>query len=347
MDDFVNAICKEAALQKNFLGDEEIQTIYFGGGTPSILDNMQIEKILTSLYKYFKIGKNCEITFETNPDDMALNYLMSLKNLGINRLSVGIQSFEDSLLKLMKRKHAANQALSAIKDSQKIGFRNISVDLIYDLPGLTLKTWESDINKILNLKIQHISAYHLTIEPKTIFYKLLNNQKLKLPTEDESLNQFELLTEKLEENGYLHYEISNFAKDGFISLHNTNYWMNVKYLGLGPSAHSYNLTSRQWNIRNLQGYLSSILQGKIPFEKEKLTKKEKYNDYVITSLRTMWGINISKLKNGFGNSYLNYFLNKTKKYIKQNLMINKKQNFVLTKKGKIISDNIIEDFLYI
>lgn len=346
LEDFVNAICTEIKLQSEYLSSEKIQTIYFGGGTPSILSSDHVEKILEEIYKYFQVEQNNEITLEANPDDLNEKYLKSIFTTGVNRLSVGIQSFNDSDLQLMRRKHTVNQAISSIVEAQKTGFKNISVDLIYGLPDLSLKKWEENIDQAIKLNIQHISAYHLTIEPNTLFQKLQKNQKLNLPNEKESLEQFQLLVEKTKENGFLHYEISNFAKDGSISLHNTNYWMGVKYLGLGPSAHSYNLTSRQWNISNLRAYLDSIPKGKIPLEKEILEEKKKYNDYVITSLRTMWGLNTKKLEKDFDKKYLRYFLSKTENLLKENLLRKSGNNFILTEKGIFISDNIIASFFY-
>ena len=343
---FVNAICAEIKQQSEYLGDEKIQTIYFGGGTPSMLSSDHIEKILKEIYRYFPVEQNNEITLEANPDDLNEKYLKSIFTIGVNRLSIGIQSFNDSDLQLMRRKHTVNQAISSVIEAQKIGFKNISIDLIYGLPDLNLKKWEKNIDQAIKLNIQHISAYHLTIEPNTFFQKLQKNQKLNLPNEKESLEQFKLLVEKTKENGFLHYEISNFAKDGSISLHNTNYWMDVKYLGLGPSAHSYNLTSRQWNISNLRAYLDSITKGKIPLEKEILEEKEKYNDYVITSLRTMWGLDTKKLEKDFDKKYLRYFLSKTENLVKENLLRKSGNNFILTEKGIFISDNIIESFFY-
>ncbi len=346
IENFVETICKEIEIQKFYLDKENIQTIYFGGGTPSMLNERQIEKILNTINKHFTVEKNNEITLEANPDDLSEKYLKSIKKLGVNRLSIGIQSFNEDDLLLMKRKHSVNQANKAVKESQEQGFNNISVDLIYGLPDLTIKKWEENIDKALSLNIQHISAYHLTIEPNTLFQKMYKNEKLNLPIEEESLDQFKMLIDKTAKNGFLHYEISNFAIDGSISLHNANYWMGVKYLGLGPSAHSYNLTSRQWNISNLHEYLDTISKGKIPFETEILTKNEKYNDFVITSLRTMWGLNTEKLKRKMGEKYEKYFLEKAKKFLDKNLLIQSENNIILTDKGMFISDNIMQDFFY-
>lgn len=346
-ENFVKAVSKEIELQKNYLKGESVQTIYFGGGTPSMLSEKQIGIILDQIHENFEVEENNEITLEANPDNLSEKYLKKIKKLGVNRLSVGIQSFDAADLILMKRKHSVNQAINAVKTAQEVGFENISIDLIYGLPDLTIQKWEQNLYKALNLNIQHISAYHLTIEPNTLFQKMYKNDKLNLPTENESIDQFNMLIQKTAKKGFLHYEISNFALDGSISLHNSNYWMGVKYLGLGPSAHSYNLTSRQWNISNLHEYLDAISKGKIPFETEILSQNEKYNDFVITSLRTMWGLNTEKLNKEFGEKYKSYFIKKTKELIDKNLLKKREEKYILTEKGMLISDNIISSILIV
>ncbi|HSH52146.1 MAG TPA: radical SAM family heme chaperone HemW [Bacteroidales bacterium] len=345
-DDFVKAIIKEILLQKHYLQNESVQTIYFGGGTPSLLSFEQLEKILNALYKNFNVDKNIELTLEANPENLNNTFLKDLKKLSFNRLSIGIQSFNDDDLTLMRRTHNTKKAIQSVYDAKNKGFENISVDLIYGLPNLTQKKWEHNLEKMLELDVQHISAYHLTIEPKTLFKKWSDENKIQLPDEEKSFEQYRLLVEKTSANGFLHYEISNFAKDGFISLHNTNYWMGVRYLGLGPSAHSYNLTSRQWNISNLHVYLDRILKGKVPFEKENLTQKEKYNDFIITSFRTMWGLNLKKLDLNFEYSYKKYFLKKVKKYLDENFCTQNNDQIKLSEKGVFISDHIMADLLY-
>ncbi len=345
-DDFVEAIIKEIYLQKYYLGDDSVQTIYFGGGTPSVLSILQIEKIMNALDKHFQIESNIELTLEANPENLNAEYLSGLKKLGFNRLSIGIQSFSDDDLVLMKRTHLAKTAIQSVYEAKKQGFKNISIDLIYGLPNLSMKKWEENLDQAIDLNIQHISAYHLTIEPKTLFKKWYDQNKIQLPNDEESLEQFKLLVEKTSEHGFLHYEISNFGKDGFLSLHNTNYWLNVKYLGLGPSAHSYNLTSRQWNISNLKVYMDTIWKGKTPFESENLTLKEKYNDYIITSLRTMWGLNTEKLELNFGSKYKIYFLKNVKKFIDENLCIQNDHQVKLSETGIFVSDHIISELLY-
>lgn len=333
-------------LQRHYLGKESVQTIYFGGGTPSLLSVEQLEKILNALYKNFNIDKNIELTLEANPENLNIDYLKGLQSLGFNRLSIGVQSFNDEDLALMRRNHDVQTAFKSVYNAKKQGFKNISIDLIYGLPHLSLKKWEHNLNKIMDMDIQHISAYHLTIEPNTLFKKWYDQNKIHLPDDKTSLEQYQLLVEKTEENGFLHYEISNFAKDGFLSLHNTNYWMDIKYLGLGPSAHSYNLTSRQWNISNLQVYLGEISKGKMPFEIENLSETEKYNDYMIVSFRTMWGVNLEKIESSFGKPLKNYFLKKVEKFIDGKFCIQNNYQIKLSEKGVFISDHIISELLY-
>ncbi len=343
---FVNVLVKEMNLQRHYFGKERVQTIYFGGGTPSLLSVEQLEKILNALYKNFNIDKNIELTLEANPENLNIDYLKGLQSLGFNRLSIGVQSFNDEDLALMGRTHDVQTAFKSVYNAKKQGFKNISVDLIYGLPHLSLKKWEHNLNKVMDMDIQHISAYHLTIEPNTLFKKWYDQNKIHLPDDKTSLEQYQLLVEKTGKNGFLHYEISNFAKDGFLSLHNTNYWIDIKYLGLGPSAHSYNLTSRQWNISNLQVYLGEISKGKIPFEIENLYETEKYNDYMIVSFRTMWGVNLEKIESSFGKPLKNYFLKKVEKFIDGKFCIQNNHQIKLSEKGVFISDHIISELLY-
>ena len=345
-DDFVQAILQEISLQQHYLDNERVQTIYFGGGTPSLLSIGQLEEILNALHKNFSIDKNIELTLEANPENLTPIFLRDLKSLGFNRVSIGIQSFNNDDLMLMRRTHNAETAVKSIYNAKNQGFKDISVDLIYGLPNLTKQKWEKNLEQTFLLDVQHISAYHLTIEPKTLFKKWYDENKIYLPNEEKSLEQYNLLVEKTAANGFLHYEISNFAKDGFLSLHNTNYWMGVKYLGLGPSAHSYNLTSRQWNISNLHVYLSEISKGNIPFERENLSLQEKYNDFILTSFRTMWGLNLEKLVLNFGSSYKKYFFKKVEKYLDQKFCIQNHDQIKLSEKGMFISDHIMTDLFF-
>jgi len=347
IEQFVRALEKEIELRRNYLQNETVQTIYLGGGTPSILSPIQLDLIMNAIYRNFSVDTNIEITLEANPDDLNKNYLEDILKLGVNRLSVGIQSFRDRDLKLMKRRHNGIQAYNSVLNAQNAGFGNISIDLIYGLPDLSMKDWEKNIERALNLNIQHISAYHLTIEPNTLFKKWWQQNKITLPDDEESLNQYILLKDLTQKKGFLHYEISNFAKDGFLSLHNTNYWKAKRYIGLGPSAHSYNLTSRQWNISNLQGYLSEISKGNLPYEIENLTLNEKYNDYILISLRTMWGVDIQKIKNEFGIKYEKHFLCKINSYLETALLKKSGNRFILSENGWFVSDKIISDLLVI
>ncbi|OFX19934.1 MAG: hypothetical protein A2041_01845 [Bacteroidetes bacterium GWA2_31_9b] len=346
-DDFLKALLIELELQKKYLQNENIDTIYFGGGTPTVLNRNELQNILKTIYTIFSISVNPEITIEANPDDLNENSLKELKNIGINRLSIGVQSFNDTDLKLMKRRHNSEQAKKVILTAQEVGFDNLSVDLIYGLPNMLLADLERNIDILLNLNIQHISAYHLTIEPKTVFKKLYDSNKINLPTEEESVNQFKLIVEKTKNSKFIHYEISNFAKEGFISRHNSNYWKQIKYLGVGPSAHSYNLTSRQWNISNLNEYIFEISKGNIPFEKESLTTTDRYNDYIVTSLRTMWGINLSTIEKEYGKLYFEFILKEIKPFIKSNLLIENNDTFTLSNEGKFLSDQIVRALIYI
>jgi len=346
-EEFLKALLIELDLQKNYIHNESIDTIYFGGGTPTVFNKNELQTILKTIYSNFTISVNPEITIEANPDDLNENYLKELKNIGINRMSIGVQSFNDTDLKLMKRRHNSEQAKKVILTAQEVGFDNISIDLIYGLPNMLLVDLEKNIDILLNLNIQHISAYHLTIEPKTVFKKLFDSKKINLPTDEESVSQFQLIIEKTKKSKFLHYEISNFAKEGFISKHNSNYWKQIKYLGIGPSAHSYNLTSRQWNISNLNEYILEISKGNIPFEIENLTTTDRYNDYIVTSLRTMWGINLRTIEKEYGKLYFEFILKEIKPFIKSNLLIENNDTYNLSDEGKFLSDQIVRALIYI
>jgi len=276
----IKALVKEMERENGFLESEQIETIYFGGGTPSVLDYKEIMIIFEGLYKYFKISKEAEITFEANPDDLTKQYLIKLAKTGINRLSIGLQSFSDQELRLLNRRHRGKTGINAVYDSKNAGFENISVDLIYGIPGMNIEIWENNLDIAFQMEIKHISAYHLTIEPNTIFSRYIKEGRIKMPEEDTGIEQFRVLIKKAAENKFIHYEISNFCQDGFFSKHNTNYWKQVKYLGLGPSAHSYNKDIRRWNVADNKKYMGSISKNKIPFEKESLDNRKKYNEYI-------------------------------------------------------------------
>ena len=345
-DDYIDAIIGEIDLQKAFISDKNIETIYFGGGTPSTVETSDIKKILDKIYKRFEVSKNTEITVETNPDDLSEKYLDSLINIGVNRLSVGIQSFSDEYLKLMNRRHNSADAIIAVKNAQKIGFNNISLDLIYGLPKSDLDFLKQEASKMLELNPQHISAYHLTIENKTVFKKYQEKGKIREITDTKSLEQYLYLNKFFEDNGFEHYEISNFAKKGYISKHNSSYWANIQYLGLGSSAHSYNGKERMWNIANVKKYIEGVKLKELHHEKETLSKIDKLNEYLLTGLRTNKGIDLNFVETSFGKRYSNDLINNVNKIKQANIIILKENMLFLSKIGWFTSDKIILDLFF-
>lgn len=344
----VKAILEELLLQKDYLNDESIRTIYFGGGTPSLLSEEELNLILNTLYKYYNIELDVEITFEANPDDLTLETLKSFKNIGINRLSLGIQSFDNTVLKFLNRPHSAEVAIQSFLLARQAGFSNVSVDLIYAIPGQAPEVWKKNIQQALDLNPEHISSYALTIENKTVFGNWYAAGKLKPVEDDLAALQLEILVDKLELSGYEQYEVSNFSKSGFYSKHNSSYWKQEKYLGIGPSAHSYNKETRQFNIRNNQLYINSILKdGKIPYEREVLSRADLINEYLLTTLRTSWGCNLKFLIDNF-----NYDLSVIHESYLKSLIDNQcasLENYCLklTKRGKLLADKISSDLFLI
>ena len=342
---FIDALLKEASLRKDYLESETVSTIYFGGGTPSVFSVKDLGTILNHINKLFRVEQDCEISIELNPDDVLPDYLEGLKDLNINRISMGIQSWRDSDLKMLNRRHDSAQAIKALKDTLDAGFENITIDLIYGIPGMSLKEWESNLDFSLSFDIKHLSAYHLTFEPGTVFGKMLEKGTISEIDENESVAQFNILIEKAESAGFIQYEISNFGKPGYFSLHNSNYWKQVSYLGLGPSAHSFNGYSRQWNIRDLKGYIKLINAGKSFYESEELNSKTRFNEYIMTSLRTMWGIDLEYVEEMFEKEGYDYIINLAGKFKNYGLMKQEKKSLILTNQGKLISDNIISEFM--
>ena len=342
-NDLIKSILIEQELRKNYLEDEVIETIYFGGGTPSVLDKRDLELILNQIYTYNRVDVNVEISLECNPDDLDEKYLIDLKSLGINRLSIGLQSFNEEELQWMNRSHTAIQAERCVKLAQDIGFSNISVDLIYGSKFQTEELWLENLNKVFQLKVQHLSAYNLTVENKTV---LGHNVKIGKELEtDESLSvhHFNSLLIHAEKNGFIQYEISNFCVEGYYSRHNSNYWKGSKYLGLGPSAHSFNINSRQWNISNNNAYINQLKKGKQPFELENLSSEQCYNEYVMTSLRTIWGVSRVEIKRRFGDVFLTHFNSTISSYIQSEDVIVNNEVYVLSNKGKLLADRIASD----
>jgi len=336
------AICNEIVLRKNYLGENPIiQTIYFGGGTPSLLSVAEVELILDTIYDVFEVDDQVEISFEMNPDDISETYLKNLFSIGINRLSIGIQSFNDDFLTFMHRAHNAENAKNSIQLAQNVGFHNISADLIYGIPAPNDDIFLSDLDTMLNLNISHISAYALTIEEKTYFGQKLKKGELKLASDDFVANQFEILISTLQQNNFEQYEISNFCKNNLYSRHNSGYWLQKPYIGIGPSAHSYSGFDRGSNMPNNGKYLQSLLQNQLLFVEENLNKKELANDYLLTSIRTKWGTSISKM-NALFEDYEKDFSEKILLLQEQTLIYQQNENIILTQKGKLLADTITE-----
>jgi len=344
-DLMIKSMVKEIDVHCNFT-DTAIETIYFGGGTPSILGIQDIDTLLNKIKKTFVVVNEPEITFEANPDDLTSEKLRELKNAGINRLSIGIQSFHDDDLLLMNRAHSCDQAINSIKLAQEEGFSNISIDLIYGLPGLSASNWSANIQNAIDLNVQHISAYCLTIEKKTVFYNWHESNKIILPDDQQTLDQFVVLTDLLVANGFEHYEISNFGKQGYYSKHNSNYWLQEKYLGIGPSAHSFNGQSRMWNVRNNNQYIKAIAEKTTFYDQETLTPRDHFNEYILTRLRTKWGINKAELKDRH-QTYYAILKKQMKKWLDQKMVLENDTFFVLSPSGKFIADRIISDLFII
>jgi oxygen-independent coproporphyrinogen-3 oxidase len=345
-NDFVAALLKEMVLQKEYLQQELVETIYFGGGTPSLLTEDELMLIAEKLFHTFAVSAGAEITLEANPDDIAVDSIKYWKRAGINRLSIGVQSFFEKDLEWMNRAHDAVQALNSIKIAQDHSLHNISIDLIYGTPTLPDHRWEKNIEQAIALKVPHLSCYALTVEPNTALNKMIKQKKVENVHPDDQARQFVLLMERMEEAGYEHYEISNFAVPGKRSRHNSSYWQGKKYLGLGPSAHSYNGISRQWNIANNNLYIQSLAKNELAFEKEILTDVQLLNEYIMTSLRTKEGIDLNHLSGQFNLSVREIIETKSGKYIKDLKLRKETSRLVLTTEGKLFADGIAADLFF-
>jgi oxygen-independent coproporphyrinogen III oxidase len=342
---FIKALLKEASQRTDYLGKESVTTIYLGGGTPSVLSVNEISIILEHLRKLFPIAENCELTIELNPDDVNPEYLKGLKAAGVNRISLGVQSWRDADLKMLNRRHDSSGASAALRETFTAGFENVTIDLIYGIPGMSAAEWKSNLDYTFSFEIKHLSAYHLTIEKGTVFGKMQEKGLLNEIEEEESTTLFNILIEKAEAAGFIHYEISNFGKPGYFSIHNTNYWRQINYLGIGPSAHSFNGYSRRWNVSDLKSYIKYVNSGNPYFQSEELDSKTRFNEYIMTSLRTMWGLDLDYIEKTFEKEGYDYVVNMSGKYKEYGLMKQEKNNLVLTNQGKMISDNIISDFM--
>ena len=343
--ELINSIIGEIELRKDFFEGDAIETIYFGGGSPSLLETDEIKLIIDKIYSTFQIGDLKEITLEANPDDLTKEKIKALKSTVINRFSIGVQSFFDEDLKWMNRAHDAQQADRAIKTAQDAGFENLTIDLIYGIPTLTDLNWKKNLQQAIDLKIPHISAYGLTVEEKTPLAKLIGLGKKQNVDEIKSASQMSILIETLTNNGFEHYEISNFALPNRYAIHNTNYWKGKKYIGIGPSAHSYNGNERSWNINNNQKYMVGVSNKKLSIEKEILSAKDKINEWLMTGLRTQWGCNFKDASSLFESSWLKEILNTATPFIQQNKLQFNNQILQLTNDGKFIADRIISDLM--
>lgn len=341
-NEMIGSLLKEIQLRQTYLAGDKVDTIYFGGGTPSLLDTEDIQRLLGEIRSEFEVSPEAEITLETNPDDITGSKLLSWAEAGINRLSIGIQSFFEEDLRWMNRVHTASQALESLQLATS-HFKNITIDLIYGTPGLSNEKWKQNVDTFLSLNIPHLSAYALTVEPKTPLQKLIDQRKKANVDPGSQSEQFMLLMQWMEAAGFEHYEISNFAKPGWRSQHNSSYWRGSKYLGIGPSAHSFDMISRQWNISNNTIYIKSINEAVIPLEKEDLTQTQRLNERIMTSLRTMEGLDIGSLD----ASVRNRLLAASKKFIDNGLMVRIEDHLILTKEGKLLADGIAADLFEI
>ncbi len=341
----VEAICKEIEIRADYLPSNQIDTIYFGGGTPSVLKPEQFAVIFKAIYATFTVSDDAEITFEANPDDLTVLFFESIQSLPFNRISIGIQSFDDEDLKRINRRHNGNQAVNAVKNAQNAGFGNISIDLIYGLPYQTIEKWEKQLDTALGLDIEHISSYGLTYEEGTKLWEQREKAEI-IPVDDDTMNEmYLLLVKKLKQKGFDAYEISNFAQNGFRSRHNSSYWKQQPYIGLGPSAHSYNITGRQWNVASISDYTFAIENKMEFYEKENLTFFEKFNDYVMVSIRTAEGIDLEYIEREFGSEFMNECIENCRHYI-DSLHINLSNNRLsLTTSGVLISNQILTELM--
>jgi len=343
--ELLQALVKEIQFQKNYLNGDTVETIYFGGGTPSLLSSDEINLLIGTISGLHTVASNAEITLEANPDDLNKEKLQSLRQTDINRFSIGIQSFFDDDLEWMNRVHRANEAEASVKRAQDAGFENLTVDLIYGYPLLTDQKWKYNLDKVFELGVPHVSSYSMTVEPKTALASFIKNKKQPAMNEQQSAEQFISLMDAMQMHGFEHYEISNFCKSGHYSRHNSNYWKGVKYLGIGPSAHSYNGGERQWNIANNAKYIQAIDAGAIPAEIEVLTETDRLNEYIMTSLRTMWGLDLNRL-NSIAPASSVQLLVAARRFFDNQWIEQKDEIIYLTPMGKLYADNIASGLFF-
>ncbi|WP_091203116.1 radical SAM family heme chaperone HemW [Flavobacterium xueshanense] len=341
-EEMVLAIAKEIQMRKNEFKNEIVETIYFGGGTPSVLTSEEINFLIAEVYKNYSVSENPEITLEANPDDLSSERIIELAESKINRLSIGIQSFFEDDLQMMNRAHNSAEARKCLEVATQY-FHNISLDLIYGIPGMSNEKWKQNIETALSFGIPHISSYALTVEPKTALNKLIQTGKIVAPKDEVAQEHFAILVEMLEANEFIHYELSNFGKSTYFSKNNSAYWLGKKYIGIGPSAHSYDGISRSWNVSNNSLYLKSIQEDKLPNEIEILSITDRYNEYIMTGLRTIWGVSLDRIKTEFGDEYLEYLNKQAQKFLDDDLVFIENNILKPTKKGKFLTDGIASD----
>ncbi|MEW6468674.1 MAG: radical SAM family heme chaperone HemW [Bacteroidota bacterium] len=343
---FLTALGKEIILRKNYLASKEIHTLYFGGGTPSLLTQKELMGLFDELHRHFLIAPGAEITLEANPDDLTAGKIKELRQTPVNRLSIGIQSFIDRDLQWMNRAHSAEEALRSVKQAREAGFGNITIDLIYGIPAMTDEEWGKNLEQTFGLNVQHISAYCLTVEPRTALSHAVRRGKTKNVDDEKSAGQFEIMLAEMKKHDFIQYEISNFCKEGFHSRHNSSYWKGEHYLGLGPSAHSFDGASRQWNVADNKRYIAALEKGELDFTKEVLSTEQRYNDYILTSLRTMWGTGLEHIRSAFGTPFHEHILAEARKYLESGHLQEKENRLFLTDKGKLIADRIASDLFF-
>ena len=341
-DEMVLALAKEITLRKDEFKGETVETIYFGGGTPSILQTSDLRLLIDTVFQNYKVVDNPEITVEANPDDLTEERIVELSTNKVNRLSIGIQSFFEDDLKLMNRAHNVDEAKKCLEIATKY-FDNITIDLIYGMPNMSNEKWLQNVEWTLAYNIPHISSYALTVEPKTALHQFIKQGVIPQLDDELAQEHFNLLVEKLEENGFIHYELSNFGKENYFSKNNSSYWLGKKYIGIGPSAHSYDGKKRGWNVSNNTLYLKSLAENKVPIETETLTKTDRYNEYIMTGLRTIWGVSLDRIEAEFGPKYLEYLNQQSAKYIEDHLLFVDENILRTTKSGKFLGDGIASD----
>lgn len=345
-EEYADAVCKELQTRRDYVKGEEIKTIYFGGGTPSTLPMELLQKICDTIYTNYTVCDNAEVTIECNPDDLTEEFLAKLRSLPFNRISMGVQSFDDRQLKRLGRRHNADKARQAVNNARMAGYDNISIDLMFALPGSTAEEWEQTIKEAISLQPEHISAYNLMYEDDTPLHRALQRGDFEELSEEENVEQFQMLISKMKEAGYRHYEISNFAKPGCESRHNSSYWNDTAYIGCGAAAHSYDGNSREWNIADIKEYIKGMASGARNYEIEHLTEEERYNDTILTRLRTADGIPLTWMKNKFSQRLNSYMLNAAKKHIECGNLKKNDVTLSLTEKGIFISDAVIRDLIF-